>query len=67
MMKNCRTADMMIDRIITDLNNSVKCLMNGQMIAWCDSVHSIAVQLTELKQAIRAEEKALEGNENGED
>lgn len=48
----------LIDTLLIDTNNLLKHLINGQTIAFCDLVHSIAVRLNNLKQGIRNENEA---------
>ena len=43
----------LIDTLLVDTNNLIKYLINGQNIAFCDLIHSIAVRLNNLKKGIK--------------
>ena len=42
----------MFDSIISDINNSMRCLILGQYIAFCDSMHQTAYKLSLLKKGV---------------
>ena len=45
--------DELINTIIQDLNSAIKCLFNGQYIAFCDTVRSIAQRLALLNDGVK--------------
>lgn len=47
----------LIDSLIEDLNNAIKCQMGGQYILWCQACLQIVQKLHNLKSGVEAEIK----------